>query len=403
MHRLNRSLLFWLLEIYALLLTLLQLAGGLRTDEAKYLLSIPYPHPPLLRLVFALTANFPYQEFLWRFLIASAVVQGAWFLFDLGYVLPKRQRSILQISWLLSAAVIVQAGTIMMAPLTGLFGLICTWLALRPTPIKRTSASLVGCLWFAGIFSAYQCVLFLPLIVSILRSAHVSWKKILFLTGVPLLLLVLYTATNPLIVASFLKVATQDAPLAFAARAGNVAWISLLAGSGALTLAGVIGILTGGRLDFLLTFAAVLAFIALTSQYYYAILLTPLFIAGLFLLLCRRRVPVNLYLPAFLILSVIFTGVSLPPLAPTSARETVAFLQKNNLDRFILIDGNFGHEWQYESTGRIGKYSQDLSSSVESEATAIVCTKKTCEEEIDGEQWVKIPEAPIEVWKRKSQ
>jgi len=39
------------LQIYALLLAGVQLLGGVRTDEAKYLLNIPYPHPPLARFL----------------------------------------------------------------------------------------------------------------------------------------------------------------------------------------------------------------------------------------------------------------------------------------------------------------------------------------------------------------
>lgn len=388
---------FWLLELYALLLALLQSAGGVRTDEAKYLLSIPYPHPPLLRSLFASIATFPGQEFFWRFVIASVMTQAVWLLLDIGYVLSPLRRITLVVSWLLSTALILQAGTVMLAPVTGCFGLLCAVLALRPKPISKTSAPLVGILWFFAIFSAYQSVLYLPLLIGVLRSAHLSWRRIVLFLGLPILLLAIYTLTNPLALASMLKVGSQDAPLALSLRLSNVLWICAIAGSGLLTLIGTVGVLTSGRMDLLLTMFLLVAYIILSSQQYYAILLTPILVAGMMTLLSRRKISGQIFLPVHLMLTAVLVFLTFPDMHPTPARATMRFLRGQHITGLVLIDGPFGHEWQYESTSPIGRFTQMLSTPVEATAAAIVCTKKACEEDL-GEEWMRMEGAPGEVW-----
>lgn len=390
------------LELYAFGLTLLQMPGGVRTDEAKYLLNIPYPHPPLLRSLFASFAPLPGHEFIVRFLIASALVQAVWLLWDLGYILTRPCRLTLCAVWLTMSAVVLQSGTVMLSTVTALFGLACTVLALRPQPLRRTMAPLLGCFWFLGLFSAYQTVLFLPLLISILRAGRVPWRRITLFLGLPLLLLAVYTLGHPLILASIMNVTGQDSVLPLAQRAGNILMICLLAGSGISTIVGGLGILTSGRVDLILALLLLLMYIALTSQSYYAILLSPLFIAGVFLLLKKRRLSPLLYLPAHLLLSILLVIMAAPSFRPTTARAAMRFLSGHEIRGLVLIDGPFGHEWQYETAGPIGRYSLDLSSSVESQAQAIVCTKqKTCEEDLSTDVWTRMEGAPIEVWVRR--
>ncbi len=389
-----------LLEAYAFLLALFQSAGGVRTDEAKYLLSIPYPHPPILRSLFASLASLPGSEFFWRFMIASAMVQGVWLLVDIGYVLSRVRRIALVCSWLFSVAFLTQSGTAMLAPLTGLFGLFCVVLAVRPRPIRMKSAPLIGCAWFLALFSAYQSILYFPLLVSVLRSAHVSWRKMVLFLGIPIFFLGIYTLTNPMIIASMLKVGSQDAVLALDTRLLQVLWICVLAGSGLLTLLGMYGIFTGGRMDLLLTLLALLAYIVVSSQIYYAILLTPMLVAGFMLLLARRKIDGWLFLPAHFILTAILLFRAFPDMHPTPARSTMRFIQEKGITGLVLIDGPFGHEWQYESSVPIGRFTQTLSSAVEAEAEAVVCTKKTCEEDL-GEEWRRMEGAPVEVWEKR--
>ncbi len=393
-----------LLELYALALAVVQLPGGVRTDEAKYLLSIPYPHPPLLRTLFASLSWMPYQELFWRFVIASAVVQAVWLLWDLGYVFPRPKRLALASSWLFSAAVVLQAGTVMMAPLTALFGLVCVWLVLRPHPIAKTSAPLIGLFWFLGLFSIYQTVLYLPLLLGVFRKAHLRARDFCLFLGMPLLLLVLYTVAHPLLLASIVHVGSQDAALPISLRLWKILWILLVSGSGMLTVVGIAGILVSGRKELLVTLMALVSYIALTSQEYYAILLTPLLASGVFLLLCKRRLSSTCYLPPHVLMSVLFVFTLFPSAHPSSARETMHFLRTHgvtSMQEFLLMDGPFGHEWQYESSAPIGRFTQQVSSSIEDRAQAIVCTKKTCEEDVNTEMWKRLDGAPVEVWIRR--
>lgn len=396
------TLRFWLLELFAFVLAISRMPGGVHTDEAKYLLSIPYPHPPLLRSMFALLRDLPQQEFFIRFLIASAVLQGVWFLIDIGYVLSSFRRKALALSWLFSAAVLLQAGTVMMAPLSGLFGLFCVWLALRPKPIDRSSAPIVGCLWFFALFSAYQTVLYLPLLLGAFHAAHLSWRKKLLYLGLPMLLLGLYTLSNPLALASLVHAGTQDAPLALDLRFSSILQICIVAGSFVTTVVGIVGILGSGRADFIATLLLLLGFVALTAQDYYAILLTPVLCAGLMLLLSKRRISGEVFIPLQILSAVVLLYHFFPRTPATPARDTMRFLQAQDFSGLVLIDGPFGHEWQYEHRGfSIGRFTQTLSSAIEASASAIVCTKKTCEEDI-GDGWVKMDGAPIEVWVRRS-
>ena len=113
-----------LLEIYALVLTTWQMGIGIRTDEAKYLLNIPYPHPPLARFILNLTEAVPFQELLWRIIFASLIVQATWFIRGMAKNFPGTVQIALSIAWLGCMAILQQGGTIMMAPLTALQALV---------------------------------------------------------------------------------------------------------------------------------------------------------------------------------------------------------------------------------------------------------------------------------------
>ncbi|MBI5156250.1 hypothetical protein HZA45_03180, partial [Candidatus Peregrinibacteria bacterium] len=119
------------LEAYAIILAFLQAMSGVRTDEAKYLLNIPYPHPPAARFLLGLTDGWAYQEFFWRFLFATLLVQAVFLIWSMGKILPRRDRFTLCGVWLFSAAFVAQTGSIMMAELTALQGLVFTWLWIR--------------------------------------------------------------------------------------------------------------------------------------------------------------------------------------------------------------------------------------------------------------------------------
>ncbi|OGJ69096.1 hypothetical protein A3J34_03690 [Candidatus Peribacteria bacterium RIFCSPLOWO2_02_FULL_51_10] len=390
-----------LLELYALLLVLLVMPGGVKTDEAKYLLSIPYPHPPVIRQILSAMKSFPYQEFLARLIFSSIVVQSVWFIRDLGVVLSRPRRAALVSGWLFSAAVILQSGTVMLTTLTAVFGLIFLWLAMTPSEPDQSTSPFIGLLWLFGLFSAFQTVLYFPLVWSAQVSARASRTKALIYVGVPILLLGLYSLTNPLVPASILKLSGQDSALPASLRFQNAGWIWLIAGSGVGSLIGSWGLIIGGRRDLQLSALVLGVYFFISSAQYYAILFTPLLIGGVFILLRQRKIFPALFISLQAVTAVILTVLFLPPFQVSDARKVMEKLRARGSAGLILIDGVFGHEWQYESRVPVRIYSPELSSDVEDLAGAIVCTKKTCEEQIDTEKWVRIENQPMEVWVRR--
>ncbi|MFA5800352.1 MAG: hypothetical protein WC840_05355, partial [Candidatus Peribacteraceae bacterium] len=312
-----------LLEFYALFLVLLVLPGGVRTDEAKYLLSIPYPHPPAMRALFRQLAFLPFHEGVIRFLLATLVVQCVWFVWNIGVVLSPLRRTALAVSWLLSSAVILQAGTVMLAPVTAVFGLLFLSLALTPTDPSPRSIPFIGLLWLLSLFSAYHAILYLPLAASALRRGRASIRMTVFYVGVPLVLLALYSLGNPLAIASMFTVSRQDSALQIAEHLRNIGWVWIIAGSGTSSILGTWGLLVSGRKDLLLTGFFLTSFLAISSQGYYAILFTPLLVGGVFILLQRRRLLPGVFIPLQLVMAALLLFVFFPSVHSTPARLTM--------------------------------------------------------------------------------
>lgn len=401
MRRFRPVTLFWLLELYALLLACVHLPAGVLTDEAKFLLSIPYPHPPLFRFLMQQTAWIGQHEFLWRFIIASLTVQAVWLIMDLAAVLPRPKRTYLCLAWLLSSAVILQAGTIVMAVLVALFGLLFVWFAIHPKP--STAMPLLACVWFAALFTAYQSILFLPLVLSAFLHSKQSRLSIILYICIPLLLLAVYSLSNPLAIATMAQVTGQDVSIPLLQRITRIGWVWLLGGSGILSVAGTTGVLTGKRLDLIATFILVFLFVALTSQHYYAILFTPVFIGGVFLVLCRRRLKPGSFLLMQIICTVAIIALEFPMMHSTVARETVRRLLRGDANlASILIDGPFGHEWQYESSVPVRRFTQTLSSEAEDRAQAFICTRNDgCDADVNPDKWTLVSDMQIPVWERR--
>ncbi len=400
MRRVSAFITVLALEAYAFLLALLQMPGGVRTDEAKYLLSVPYPHPPLARFFMSITSALPGHEFLWRFVIATIVVQAVWLLVDLGEVLTPRRRMLLAAVWLFSSAVIVQGGTIVLAVFTAVYGLLFLWLALHPKPVLTPAT--IGCLWLASLFTAYQSILFAPLVLSTLIHKHVSKRRIAMVFLVPIILLGMYTLINPHALLSMVQVSGQDSTMQLMDRLARIGWVWVLAGSGIVSVVGTVGVLTSSRYDLVAAFGLVLGYIVLTSQHYYAILLTPLLSGGIYLLLCKRRLAPTLFFIVMVPCTLFVAWKERPAMEPTLARPVVEQLASQGLlADVLLIDGPFGHEWQYESPVPVRRFSQELKGSVEAQAKAIICTKTACEEDISTDEWERVQGFPVEVWVRR--
>lgn len=362
------------LEGYAVLLALLQVFNGVRTDEAKYLLNIPYPHPPLARWLLSLFDGFAWQEIGARILLATLMVQAVWIVWDMGRSLGRAGRLSVSVLWLCSAAFVLQAGTVMMAPITALQALLFLWILSLP-PQRVPHAPTVGFLWLATLFTALQGVLLLPLAVAALRMRGASWKTVCWYAAVPLALVALYAAGNPLTIASFAIQSGKDAADSPAVRLAGLAWILVLAGSGVGTLIGLLGLALKKHAWILASFFLVAAYVFLGRFDYYAILFLPFYVTGAKHLL--RRMP-RLAVPAAAGI-VACTAVLLsmnPFLRRHPAEEAIGYvLEKTSAGTTVLL-GEYGHEWQYELSPRhrprraTGEFGPDVS--------AVVC-RDACE------------------------
>lgn len=382
------------LELYALSLAWLQSLGGVRTDEAKYLLDIPYPHPPLARSVLGFTEGLPWQEGFWRFAFASLVVQAVWLVWSLSPDLPRKPRFALAGCWLACAAVAYQAGSVMMAPLNALQGLVLAWLAARRDIDLRRSLGWIGIFWGMSLFTAYQAALYAPLLILLVRRSRAPlWQQIACVAG-PLFLVALYALSNPLSLASFVGAGTLNAGVGtpHKLRDLGIAWV--IAGSSALTLLGLAGMAKDRRWDLLASALLASAFLFVSFRGYYAILLTPLLVAGAVPALRRWPAAAGPVFAATAIATIVLFPVVHLPLAPGPARETMRALRAHGADQAVLVSGPFGHDWQYESGIPVGPYAE----SAVGAADAVVCLRACAGFPREG--WARVEEAPVEAWIR---
>lgn len=358
-------LMLWL-ESYALLLAAYQWTLGVRTDEAKYLLNIPYPHPPLIRY-FLSSANSLWMEFVWRFFFATLLIQSVWIIWELFHHLPKEKRWILCSSWLVAGSMILQAGSIMMAPLTALQGLLFVFLLHRAKTLHHEwDFLLISLLWLFSLFTAYQAILFLPILIAIFRRSHLPLSHQLLYIFSPIILLVLYSLTNPLVLASIVNVAEKDAVLTLSMRLDRFFRLVFFSGSGILTILGIVGMFLQHRWEILTTFVLIVAYMFLSHQEYYAILLLPFLIIGFATLISK----ISDAVAAFAVIGTLFVVVFLPFQSPGNiARETAKALDLTPDDTMLLV-GPFGHEWQYYSDARVVRYTNTLH---DKDYDAIVC------------------------------
>ncbi len=380
------------LEVYALTLALWQFSVGVRTDEAKYLLNIPYPHPPLARGVFSMLDGWQYQELFWRIVLATLLVQAAWLIVDCVRGSSRWVTISAAATWLLSAAVLSQGGTIMLAPLTSIQGLVFVWLALRASD-SRGYAGIITLFWLMSLFTAYQAVLFGPLVWMALGRTGVSLSRRMVLIGIPVGLLGLYTLTNPLAAASMLSHAGNGADPLLIDRLTGFLRLGAIGGGIVGSVAGTVGLLVRPRFGPLMSFVLVSAYILLSPADYYAVLFTPLFAAGvIFLVQMSRRIalPLACLMPIGLL-------VCASMVVAWPQRSTVALTMKaidaTDGTGYVLISGTFGHDWQYASTTPVLRYDASRLDG----ARAVVCLI-SCTEMREQPQWVQLLNVPIETW-----
>ncbi len=392
-----------LLEVIACFAVYIHLKSGVLTDEAKYLLSIPYPHPPAVREMMAWTKGWEWQEWFWRLVFASMMIQSIWLFASAQIMQEKKLMSIIALCFLFSPAIFLQSGTIMLVVPAAAFGMLMVCALLHPSKTTKIPTILFGILWLFALLSVYHNILFAPLVWSAMHASQgtVREKKICFYG--PILLLILYSLSHPLALASMIGVTKTHTSLGLMARGWQIAHTVLL-GGGVLTLTGIIGAILQKNRPLLLSLFATLALIFLSPQNYYAILLVPSLLAGTLFLLKQEKAKPKILLALHIPLSILIITQNFPSQAPSVARETMAWLSTNQqmTDALILIDGPFGHEWQYYSPLPLRKFSPTLRLEVEKQSQLLICTKQTsCESDIDETLWKRKTGATLEVWERK--
>ncbi len=387
------------LELYALLLTLPHLRAGVTTDEAAYLLNIPSPHPPLARSLFGLLDGWAGQEIFWRIALATLLVQAVWLLLASARDLRRSSRIALALAWLTSAAVVLQAGTVTMAPLTALQGMLFVWLHDRRRTQEEAPQGVggIGLLWLASLCTAYQAVLFAPVVWGCMgRTQHRTRGRVrLVVFLIPLVLLALYTLTNPLVPASMIAQGTMAEAETLVDRLRGTGWILLLAGSGMLSVTGVIGLLLARRWMPLLSFLLIASSVFLVPSDSSAILFLPLLIVGTADLL--RRLP-SLAWPIGVLTPLCTVALlwSVPALLPQRGVDPPVVLRILAAPAGagdLLIAGSFGHRWQYASIWPVRRYAARFLS----DAVGVVCLTP-CAEMRQQARWERVAAEPVEVW-----
>ncbi len=374
------------LQLLAFALAFLRYLGGVFTDEAKYLLNIPYPHPPLVRSVLEWFTAIPLHEEILRIIFATVLIQSVWIVRHAVRQSPRRIRLASCALWLGSAAVLLQTGTLMMSPLTALFGvalLVPLFAPVSESATRRRALSFgLAMLWLASLFTAYQAVLYVPLFVAALHRLGTDRRTILIYVLGPLVPLVIYSLANPLSIGIMLMVANGDPDGNPIGRLVMASWLWWVAGSGILSILGLWGMIYGKRWDILAAFGLVFLYGMLSYQDYYAILLTPVLLAGAIVWL-RDQPPVwdrVVWAPVIACTAIWSLGISsvgdphrLWPIK-NLARDVTMIASPSESDRLLIV-GSFGHEWQYYWPGTVMRYTPSLSADM-IKGASIVCLQE---------------------------
>ena len=383
------------LQLSAFIIAWMQYLVGVRTDEAKYLLNIPYPHPPLIRSVLSWTEGFIYQEIFWRIIFATLLIQGVWLVWDMGRSLSKPSRIVLALSWFLSSGVILQAGSLYMAPMTALQTILFLWLYERRELVERWPV-IVGILWLCSLFTAYQGILLSPLILALLLRARCSWIERSLYFFLPLGLLCIYSLTNPLALASMVVHGSRDLSSDTIHRFLSTARVWVLSGSFIVSIVGTVGLFWSRRYGVIMTFILICAYVALSRYDYYMILFTPLVVYGVREVLHRCRYVVLHAFPYSCVLLLGFLIVIVqsqrPSFVHNPARSVMRMLDHElPKDSLVLIRGSFGHQWQYESLFPVQRYRDDLLSI----ARGVICLEECGR---FGKDWKKVEVEGVNVF-----
>jgi hypothetical protein len=290
-----------------------------------------------------------------------------------------------------AASVLFQSGTVMMAVLTALQGMVFVWLLLSD---EDRYPGWIALLWLASLFTAYQAVLYLPIVIAIFIRMRIHTYLKIFAVGVPMLLMALYIVTNPLAAASFINAGGQNLqePISELLKVTLTSW--LWAGSAILSVCGLIGILRGKQWALLLSFLLVAVFHMTSFRQYYPVFFLPILVGGVIAYPQVLKKSATLLALQIIMATYIFAHADLS-FAESSARTVMREVNQLPQEGAVLIAGSFGHQWQYESRSPVLKYRPSLLS----KAKVVVCLEE-CSGVSDYE-FYQITNIPQEVWVRK--
>jgi hypothetical protein len=400
--RFRSPIVIGVLEICAIAFAQWHTYLGLQTDEAKYLLNIPYPHPPLLRSVMGATAGIPGHEWIWRFIWASILIQALWLIWDMTRQCKEHERIIVMAAWCSSTAFLLGTGSIYLSGAFAVFGVILLWLRTRPALCDR-HIWIIAMGWMACVFSVFQGLLLAPLMVDVLRRAGLDVRRALIVTALPIVLLGLYVAGSPLVIATLLIHGEQGAADGTVlTRLGGTLWLWMMGGGLIGSIMGTYGIIRSKDYALMTCAALVLLYTTLSLPFpFYALLWTPLFMEGVHIALKHHRLPHHApILPVMVLSSLILVGLRLPSPERT-AEETMRTLHVKPCDATdacepILIAGNFGHQWQYYAPRPVQRYRADAAA----HASAIICLGP-CQPMFITAGWKHVEASPVEAWVRR--
>ncbi len=364
----RRVIAFFSIELLAIVFAILQWGIGVRTDEAKYLLSIPYPHPPFLRGVMGLTDGMANQELFWRLVSATLLLQSAWLIWWVAKKIRPDRAVACMILWPLCAAVLSQAGTVMIAVFNAVEGLVflaAALLIVQKSNIDHVQCFLLGLLWLFSLGSGYQAALYLPAVIVALHKSGARWKEIALYAFGPLALLALYSFANPFALARVVGTAGKDTALTLVDRLTVFGGLITFSGSGIVSILGVIGLLRLRNFAVLGSFICAAGYILLSNSPYYAVLLCPMLVLGAAWLPLPKfwhwiLVPLTAVVAFFLI--------HVPQRSPL----VTAMTNLSRTDQPVLLVGPFGHEAQY--MGTVIRWSNTLKPEIADSAQSLVCT-----------------------------
>ncbi len=362
------------------------------------------------------------QEWLWRAIFATLLIQCVWLVWDMAKRLPHAERFAVAATWLFSAAMIMQAGTIMFATITAVQALVFLWILFAQENgnsvadlfskklrhiilwIRGTNDSAreewkafwVAVLWLASLFTAYQILLFIPIVIAVFAGLPVSRAKKIFYFCAPLVALVLFTAASPLIIASFAIHGGKDASASFFLKGWQVVWLCVLAGSFFGSLLGAWGIVRSRSVALILSFLLVILATFMSWQPYYAILFAPLLVGGLMHYFHLHKLRGFPYAPLIVCTTVVLVGIGHPWRTSSPSREAMSVVNREAIHSgSLLIYGSFGHDWQYESDEHAVRH---YTAEGFAEASALVCTSNC--DAIRKEGMSLVTDQPMEIWVR---